>query len=76
LHGVILHHNRTEAKKIGYFCPNRQNGALTRIIHEPEKLTGSGVFVIRMPPKTIVCLADDAPQPAGQASLEHFTSVG
>jgi hypothetical protein len=34
---------------------------LTRIIHQPEKSTGEGDFVIQMNPKTIVSQAYDAP---------------
>ena len=35
---------------------------LARIIHQPEKSTGEGDFVVQMNPKTIVSQAYDAPK--------------
>ena len=36
--------------------------SLTRIIHQPEKSTGEGDFVVQMNPKTIVSQTYDAPK--------------
>ena len=48
---------------------------LTRIIHQPEKSTGEGDFVVQMNPKTTVSQAYDAPKTIS-SGLPDTTHIG
>jgi hypothetical protein len=51
-------------QRVGWNAPEHRmfcSGTLARIIHQPEKSTGEGDFVVQMNPKTIVSQAYDAP---------------
>src|SRR6516225_5937682 len=52
--------------------------ALARIIHQPEKSTGEGDFVVQMNPKTTVSQAYDAPKTisSGLPDTTHSGRMG
>src|SRR4029453_18126156 len=57
------------------FALMRSAASLARIIHQPEKSTGEGDFVVQMNPKTIVSQADDAPKTIS-SSLPDTMHIG
>ena len=59
-------------------CLNLVWSDLARIIHQPEKSTGEGDFVVQMNPKTIVSRAYDAPKTisSGLPDTRHIGRKG
>src|SRR5215475_9534449 len=56
------------------YCPMAWSTSLTRIIHQPEKSTGEGDFMVQMSHKTTVSQAHDAPKPSssGRPDTAHL----